>query len=126
MCWLIADGAYRELMSNDREWMSWVWAFTFLGAGIWISWVGIFKTAGMQLLWGWLFLVAGIILITLLVGWLLFGWTPVNRMPTRLMLLGAVGMPVTGWLLVLDRDVARYRTQLRKLEDQRCKLRLED
>lgn len=123
MSGLAFDDLCRNLLQHDFDWLWVVWRMATAGFGIWLAWFGIFRTASLQLLWGWMCLVAGLLVLVMLaahfLGLLPFH-VPLDRMPL------VFALPVTGWLLVIDRDVARHRTHLRKLEDARCKLRLED
>lgn len=125
MCWLVVDGACRELLRGNFDWVDWVIACISVGFGVWIAWHGIFKSVSMHWLWGWPCLALGGTLLIMLAGWLMFGWPSVTKLPMRLVLLGIIGMPVTGWLLVMDRDVSRYRKHLREMENEARRLRFE-
>ena len=115
---LFLQNALRELQEHDFAWSGWLMTILICGSGIWISWTGIFRTAGLQLIWGWACLILGLLVVVMIAT----HW----REPAWAFLPEALALPVTGWLLVVDRDVARYRTHLRNLEDKRSKLRLED
>ena len=124
MCVLMLQYGLRELQKHDFAWTGWVMAAGITGMGIWVSWTGIFRSAFLHWLWGWMCLLAGLFILAMLVshlmGWLRFSAAPWGFLAT------AVAMTVTGLLLVVDRDVASYRTHLQNLENKRSKLRLED
>lgn len=123
MCCLYGDRFFREFREHDFQW---AWALSEIGTagfGIWLAWYGIFRTAALQMLWGWICLLAGVCALGMMAAHYL-GWLQLRAPADRLLV--TLVIPVTGWLLVIDREVARYRKNLRKLEDARCKLRLED
>lgn len=124
MCVLMLQSGLRELQKPDLGWTGWMLAALSIGPGIWISWIGIFRSALLQWLWGCVCLLVGLFVLALLMANLMGRLHP--TVPLWDFLPEALVLPVTGWLLVVDRDVARYRTHLRKLENERSKLRLED
>lgn len=118
--WLIWSGIWHEWHRADATWASWA-----LPALQWcmVGWVCCFLiplSGCARLLLGWTCLILG---LASLGSWGL-GW-PVLLVEWQWMHGGALGLPVTGWLLVMDRDVARYRTDVCELERQRRSLRFE-
>lgn len=127
MCWLMVEGACGDMLRRDFEttylqgnWLALFWKIVSAGLGIWVAWLGAFRGGSLQLMWGWSSLLvgfAGLVFAAL-------DWLGVTE-PTKSMPLDVVAMPVIGWLLVFDRDVARYRAHLRELESERRRLRFE-
>ncbi len=124
MCVLMLQYALRELQKLDFAWTGWLMAAGITCIGIRVSWVGIFRSAFLHWLWGWMCLLAGLFALALLTGHIM-GWLHSTAPPWEF-LPEALALPVTSWLLLVDRDVARYRTHLQNLENKRSKLRLED
>lgn len=120
MCVLAFCQRYRELSQHDLRGMGMAIEVAYAGAGVCIAWWVVFRTSIMQVLWGWVYLVAGVAAL----GFAILDWLGIGvsskGMPAELFL-----MPVIGWLLVIDPDVVRHRRHVKRLEDEARRLRFE-
>ncbi|MES2597003.1 MAG: hypothetical protein V4662_16785 [Verrucomicrobiota bacterium] len=89
----------------------------FLGSvifGSWLSFLGVFRSPALHRLWGLGCLVVGVVICGVLLLAPLLGWEVVEtttRQDTLCLYLGTLGILLTGYLLVIDRDVVAYRHQ---------------
>jgi len=100
LCVLMLQYALRELQKHDFTWTGWLMAAGIVGMGIRVSWVCVFRTASLQLLFGWACLLAGLFALAVLTAHFM-GWLHSTAQPWKL-LPEALALPVTGWLLVVD------------------------
>jgi hypothetical protein len=85
----------------------------YVPIGVWIAFYGVFKSPQLQLLWGWMCLACGSLVVVLTVAALLRNAPlPKRELPVRLMLEIGV-MLLNGYLLVFDRRIREYRHALR-------------
>lgn len=126
MCLLGGDYAIRDLLRADS--VAWILfrACLYMPAYLWIVWIGVFKSSALQLLWGWATFLLGSFAIVVLACRLAFGVLMFPHVSSIQLLLPCLLLLTTGWPLVFDRDVRRYRAHLRKQEDKHCKLRTWD
>lgn len=126
MCLLGMDYAIRDLFrGTSGVWMLFT-VCVYTPSYLWISWIGVFKSSGLQLLWGWATLLLGSFTVIILVGRLIFGAVLFPHVSAIQLLLPSLLLFTTGWPLVFDHDVRRFRVHLRKIENERCKLRTWD
>jgi len=126
MCLLGIDYAVRDLFRGASEvWMLFI-VCVYTPCYLWISWIGVFKSSVIQLLWGWATLLLGSFAITILTSRLLFGAVMFPKVSSIQLLLPSFLLFTTGWPLVFDQDVRRFRAHLRKIENESCKLRTWD
>ena len=119
---LVFDYAIRDLLRA----VSVAWVLLITPASLWIVWTGVFKSSGLQLLWGWPTFLLGSFASVVLACRLAFGALMFMHVASPQLLLHSLLVLPTGWLLVFERDLKRFMAHLRKLEDQNCKLRTWD
>lgn len=95
------------------------------GFGIWLSFFGVFRSHRLHRLWGFLCLLAGTLMICVWFATSLFGMQIVSAVTNSellRMLVICSGVLITGYLLVIDREVKAYRHQLKTRDDERHRL----
>lgn len=120
VCWLVANGVWHDWHRADATGISWVLPALQWGLVGWVCCFLVPQSGGLRLLLGWTCLILG---LSSLGSWVL-GW-PSLPVEWQWMHVGALGLPVTAWLLLMDRDVARYRAHFRERERECRRLRLE-
>lgn len=126
MCLLGIDYAISDLLRAASGAWFLVMACVYVPAYLWIVWTGVFKSPALQLLWGWATLLLGSFTIIVLAGRLAFGALMFPHVSSIQFLLPSLLLFTTGWPLVVDQDVRRFRAHLRELDNERRKLRTWD
>jgi len=121
MSLLGVDYALSELSRGSGWWMPFS-LFVYLPAYAWIVWVGVFKAPSLQLMWGWGALLLGGVAMAVLMGRLAFGSDHASHVSSIQLSKSILLMLMTGWPLVFDREVKRFRAALRRLNDADRKL----
>lgn len=123
MCLVMINLLYKEA-GRGVPWNTCFYAGV-CGFGIWLIFFGVFRSHRLHRLWGPLCLLAGILMLCLWFAAPLFGLQARNAVPNSevlRMLVICSGVLITGYFLVIDREVKAYRHQLKTRDDERHRL----
>ena len=115
ICLIMAVEMFPDFVTGG--WSEKILCTVTFGFGVWLAFFGVYRSAWLQLMWGWVCLI-GSAAIT----WTICAQTIHGRAAFEPRSMDAVlpwiGMVVAGYLLVIDRQVARYRAERPKQHDR--------
>lgn len=108
----------RDLVGHEQNVSMQMLGLAFLSFGIWFLWRLVYHVSGMEVLLGICCLLLGVLGLIGFVVWLLGSRTSAEPYPIGLSLIALV-LTAAGWLLAIDKDVARYRAALENEKRQK-------
>ena len=101
----------RDLVGHEQNLSMQILRLAFLSFGTWFLWHFVLHVSGVQVLWGICCLLLGVLALIGSAAWLLGSGSSAGPYPLGLS-LNALLLTAAGWLLAIDKDVARYRADL--------------
>jgi uncharacterized membrane protein len=111
LCSLAILHTARDLVGREQKLSMQMLGLALLSFGIWFLWHLVYHMSGMEVLLGVCCLLLGVLGLIGSAVWLLGSRTSAEPYPLGLSLIALV-LTAAGWLLAIDRDVARYRAAL--------------
>jgi uncharacterized membrane protein len=111
LCSLAILHTARDLVGREQKLSMQMLGLALLSFGIWFLWHLVYHMSGMEVLLGVCCLLLGVLGLIGSAVWLLGSRTSAEPYPLGLSLIALV-LTAAGWLLAIDKDVARYRAAL--------------
>jgi hypothetical protein len=111
LCSLAILHTARDLVGREQKLSMQMLGLALLSFGIWFLWHLVYHMSGMEVLLGVCCLLLGVLGLIGSAVWLLGSRTSAEPYPLGLS-LSALVLTAAGWLLAIDKDVARYRAAL--------------
>ena len=111
LCSLAILHMARDLVGHEQNVSMQMLGLAYLSFGIWFLWRFVFHVSGVEVLLGICCLLLGVLGLIGSAVWFLGSRTSAEPYPLGLSLIALV-WTTAGWLLAIDKDVARYRAAL--------------
>ena len=111
LCSLAILHTVRDLVGHEQNLSMQMLGLAQLSFEIWFLWHFIYHVSGMEVLLGVCCLLLGVLGLICSALWFLGSRTSAEPYPLGLSLIALV-LTAAGWLLAIDKDVARYRAAL--------------
>jgi thiol:disulfide interchange protein len=108
----------RDLVRHEQSLSMQILGLALLSFGIWFLWHLVYHVSGMEVLLGICCLLLGVLGLIGSAVWLLGSRISAEPYPLGLSLIALV-LTAAGWLLAIDKDVARYRADLENEKRQK-------
>jgi len=108
----------RDLVGHEQNVSMQMLGLAYLSFGIWFLWRFVFHVSGVEVLLGICCLLLGVLGLIGSAVWWLGSRTSAEPYPLGLSLIALV-LTAVGWLLAIDKDVARYRAALENEKRQK-------
>jgi hypothetical protein len=111
LCSLAILHTARDLVGHEQNLSMQMLGLAQLSFEIWFLWHFIYHVSGMEVLLGIFCLLLGVLALIGSASWFLVSRTSADPYPLGLSLIALV-LTAAGWLLAIDKDVARHRAAL--------------